>query len=210
MKKLFVILDNGHGNNTAGKRSPLFDDGRQLFEYKWCREVVDGISRKLQEKGIMHNVLVPEIYDVPLSTRVQRANKLYYEYKSKGYEVIFISVHINASGLGNKWMNANYWSVWTSKGQIKGDKLADSIYEGARKVFEPLELRFAKDLSDGDVDMESNFYVLKNTIMSACLTENFFMDNLEGCNFLLSEQGKKLCVDAHILGILDYQEKINK
>ena len=45
----------------------------------------------------MHNVLVPEIYDVPLSTRVQRANKLYYEYKSKGYEVIFISVHINAS-----------------------------------------------------------------------------------------------------------------
>lgn len=210
MKKLFVILDNGHGNNTAGKRSPKLEDGRQLFEYKWCREVVDGISRKLTEKGIMHNVLVPEIYDVPLSTRVQRANKLYYEYKSKGYEVIFISVHINASGLGNKWMNANYWSVWTSKGQTKGDKLADSIYEGARKVFEPLELRFAKDLSDGDVDMESNFYVLKNTGMPACLTENFFMDNLEGCKFLLSEQGKKLCVDAHILGILDYQEKINK
>ena len=177
--ELFVILDNGHGNNTVGKRSPKLDDGRQLFEYKWCREVVDGISRKLVEKGIKHSVLVPEIHDIPLSTRVQRANKLYYEYKAKGYAVVLISVHVNASGLGTKWMNANYWSAWTTKGQTKGDILADSIYVGAEKVFEPLELRIAKDLSDKDADLESNFYILKNTAMPAVLTENFFMDSLE-------------------------------
>lgn len=210
MKKLFVILDNGHGNNTAGKRSPLLDDGRQLFEYKWNREVVDRIAKKLLEKGIEHTILVPEIHDIPLSTRVNRANKLYYEYKAKGYEVVLISVHVNACGTGMKWENPNYWSAWTSKGQTKGDAVADSMYVGAEKVFNPLNLRIAKDLSDKDSDMESNFYILKKSAMPAVLTENFFMTSKEGCNFLLSEQGKKLCVDAHILGILDYQEKISK
>ena len=26
-----IILDNGHGNNTPGKRSPKWEDGTQLF-----------------------------------------------------------------------------------------------------------------------------------------------------------------------------------
>ena len=33
------------------------------------------------------------------------------------------------------------------------------------------------DTSDGDRDMESNFYVLKHTSCPAVLTENFFQDN---------------------------------
>ena len=210
MKELFVILDNGHGNNTPGKRSPLLDDGRQLFEYKWNREIVDMIAKKLLEKGIAHHILVPEITDIPLSTRVNRANKIYYEYKTKGYDVILVSVHVNASGMGMKWENPNYWSAWTSNGMTRGDAVADSIYVGAEKVFKPLNLRIASDWTDKDTDMESNFYILKKTAMPAVLTENFFMTSVEGCKFLLSEQGKKLCTDAHILGILDYQEKINK
>ena len=30
--KPIVILDNGHGEETAGKRSPVWSDGKQLFE----------------------------------------------------------------------------------------------------------------------------------------------------------------------------------
>lgn len=29
---MLVVLDNGHGNNTPGKRSPVWDDGTQLYE----------------------------------------------------------------------------------------------------------------------------------------------------------------------------------
>ena len=42
-KKLYVILDNGHGVNTPGKRSP---DGK-LREYAWAREIVKKIKNKL-------------------------------------------------------------------------------------------------------------------------------------------------------------------
>ena len=35
-----VILDNGHGINTPGKRSPVWDDGTQLFEWKFNRNIV--------------------------------------------------------------------------------------------------------------------------------------------------------------------------
>lgn len=39
------------------------------------------------------------------------------------------------------------------------------------------------DLSDGDKDKESGFYILKHTIMPAVLTENLFMDNKKNMNF---------------------------
>ena len=34
-----VLLDNGHGENTAGKRSPKWKDGTQLFEWEYAREI---------------------------------------------------------------------------------------------------------------------------------------------------------------------------
>ena len=39
-KRYLWLLDNGHGETTPGKRSPIFDDGRQLFEYEFNRAVV--------------------------------------------------------------------------------------------------------------------------------------------------------------------------
>jgi N-acetylmuramoyl-L-alanine amidase len=32
MNKLVILLDNGHGNNTPGKRSPKWKDIPQIFE----------------------------------------------------------------------------------------------------------------------------------------------------------------------------------
>lgn len=31
-KKLIILLDNGHGKETPGKRSPKWDDMPQIFE----------------------------------------------------------------------------------------------------------------------------------------------------------------------------------
>ena len=33
VRPLTVILDNGHGKDTPGKRSPVWTDGAQLFEW---------------------------------------------------------------------------------------------------------------------------------------------------------------------------------
>lgn len=205
--KALVMLDNGHGINTLGKRSP---DGT-LLEYKYTREIVKRIKAQLDELGIKYYIVVPEEKDIKLSTRVNRANKKFEEAKKEGVTAFFISVHVNAAGNGG-WRNARGWSGWTSKGQTKGDKLADCLYEAAHEVLDPKKLQIRTDKwSDGDDDWESNFYVLKNTNCAACLTENFFQDNHEDVEYLLSEEGMQDVTKIHVEGIKKYIRKfINK
>ena len=80
MKQNFIpILDNGHGIETAGKRSPVWDDGTQLFEWEFNRDIVKRVSSMLEEEGIQYRILVPETKDVSLSARCKRANAIYSE-----------------------------------------------------------------------------------------------------------------------------------
>ena len=70
-----VLLDNGHGAETPGKRSP---DGR-LREYAYTREIAMRVMDKLHAAGIDVQRIVPEETNVPLAERVARANKAYAE-----------------------------------------------------------------------------------------------------------------------------------
>ena len=100
-----VILDNGHGRDTAGKRSP---DGR-LREYAYAREMARKIAQDLKRQGIDVSLLVPEDTDVPLKERVERANRIYAE---TGKQAILVSIHVNAAGNGSTWFSARGWSVF--------------------------------------------------------------------------------------------------
>lgn len=200
-----VMLDNGHGEETPGKRSP---DGR-LREYAYTREIVKMLKKELEDLGIEYYIVVPETRDVKLKTRASRANKKYEEAKAAGKKAIFISVHCNAAKNG-EWYSARGWSGWTSKGQTAGDKLADCLYEAAHEVLDPKKIQIRKDKSDGDEDWESNFTVITETLMPACLTENFFQDNKEDVEYLLSDEGKNDVVKIHVEGIKKYIRKYVK
>jgi len=200
--KALVMLDNGHGENTPGKRSPDY----RLKEWAYNREIVRRIKEELDKLGINYYIVTPETRDVKLSTRTNRANKKYAECKLKGIKAFFISVHVNAAGNGD-WYKARGWSGWTSKGQTAGDKLADCLYEAAHEVLDPKKIKIRTDKSDGDEDWESDFYVVKNTNCPACLTENFFMDNKEDVDYLLSEEGMNDVTMIHVKGIQKYIEK---
>lgn len=187
-----VLIDNGHGANTPGKRSP---DGR-LIEYAYAREIAGRVVFELRKKGIDAEQIVKEEVDVPLSERCRRVN----EYKAS--EAILISIHCNAAGGGSTWMQARGWEAWTSMGQTKADKLATCLYEAAEKYLPGMKIR--KDITDGDPDKESGFYILKHTKCPAVLTENLFQDNRTDVDFLLSEAGKRAIVDLHVNGIINY------
>lgn len=187
-----VLIDNGHGANTPGKRSP---DGR-LREYAYAREIAGRVVFELRKKGIDAEQIVKEEVDVPLSERCRRVN----EYKAS--EAILISIHCNAAGGGSTWMQARGWEAWTSMGQTKADKLATCLYEAAEKYLPGMKIR--KDITDGDPDKESGFYILKHTKCPAVLTENLFQDNRTDADFLLSEAGKLAIVDLHVNGIINY------
>lgn len=201
MNNFCILLDNGHGSNTPGKRSP----NGVFREYEFSRDMTKRIKNALGELGYVNvNIIVPEEWDVSLSTRCKRVNEYCDKYGAKN--CVLLSVHANAAGMGNSWHSANYWTVWTSKGQTQGDKFADCLYESAKELLKDRPVK--GEFSDSDADYEANFYILKHTKCAAALTENFFQDNLENVKFLMSEEGRKLLTDLHVKAIVKYIESL--
>lgn len=179
------LLDNGHGVNCAGKRSPIWGDGSQLFEWEFNRDIVRRIAAKLDDLAIRYEILTPETNDVSLQERCRRAN----EYQRMYNNCVLFSIHGNAGG-------GTGWECYTSRGTTKSDEIATLLYEEAEKEFAGWKIR--KDYTDGDADKEANFYILRHTICPAVLTENFFFDNEKDCKFMLSEDGRERIAKIHI------------
>lgn len=191
MNKKLWILDNGHGKDTLGKRSPVYD-GKQLMEWEFTRDIVSRLSILLGWAGIECMVLVPEDRDVSLSERVRRAN-MWGDRSS-----VLVSIHANAGG-------GRGLEVFTSKGQTISDEIATVFLSSMALTFP--EVRIRADLQDGDPDKEANFTVLARTSMPAILTENFFMDTEAECKkYLMTDMGRDLIALAHYIAIMNIEK----
>lgn len=205
-----ILIDNGHGNfdYTNGKASPIVTDMTDKTIYKerfregiFNRLVAQKIVSQLKTKGYDAELLVPEDSDISLTTRVNRVNNWCNKLGAKN--VILISIHSNALGYGDKWYpSANYWTVWTTVGKTNSDKLATYLWNACKA--EMPDKKFGKDMKDGDVDYESNFYIIKKSNCPAVLTENFFYTCRENLEFLATDEGRQKIVDGHVKGIVNY------
>lgn len=201
MKKITLfILDNGHGVDTAGKWSGIWSDGSYLYEWQHNRLIVKEIEKGLKERGIPCRILVPEDKDIPLRTRVQRANKIAAQNGIS--QTLLISVHLNAGRLKNQGTG---WEVHTSPGKTASDEYARIFWETAK---EELNGRFPMrgDFSDGDPDWDTSFAIVRDTACPAMLTENLFMNTEKDCRFLMSPEGIKTIADIHIKAIAKIYE----
>jgi N-acetylmuramoyl-L-alanine amidase len=194
-----IFIDNGHGLMTAGKRSP---DG-QFREPFYNREIARRVVSDLRDRGLDAELLVPEDDDISLAERVRRVNTACFLLGKQN--VILVSIHVNAAGNGSKWLNATGWSVYTCKGQTASDMLAECLCQAAIKNFPGRRIR--TDMSDGDMDWEEGFYILRKSLCPAVLTENFFMDNHSDLEYLQSRAGKQAIIDTHVEGIIEYLNK---
>lgn len=199
-----ILIDNGHGNNTSGKRSPYSQNkispNIDFYEYKWNREIAKPIVDELKQMGYNADLLVTEENDITLLERVKRVNKICDEYGASN--VLLVSIHANAAGNGKQWLNAKGWSAFTTRGNTKSDKLAEFLYDAAEVNFPDRKIR--TDKSDGDRDWETNFYICLHSKCPAVLTENFFYDNVDDVKYILSEEGRKAVIKTHIDGITNY------
>ncbi len=203
------IFDNGHGGiidgvyQTSGKRSPKWDDGSILYEGEFNRAIVNRLMKLCTNAGIECVNLVDTQEDISLSRRTDKANDIYREQKDKdGKSCIYVSVHAN--GFSDE--SANGWSVYTSEGETKSDIVASVLAKKAAAEFPDEKMR--KDTRDGDADKESNFWVLRKTVMPSILSENFFMTNYSNChNYLLSEEGRDRIAKIHFQMIQEVEEK---
>ena len=196
-----IILDNGHAKSTPGKRSPVFDNGKtRFFEYEFNRDIVKRISEKLEKLGIKYYIIVPELEeDIKLTKRANRANEICEKYGAG--KCLLISVHANAAGNGSTWKKARGWSVYTTKGVTKSDKIATILFEEAEKLLPKYNMTLRKDMSDGDPDYEENFTILYAALCPAILTENLFYDNKIDVDFLMTEEGRNVIADIHVNAI---------
>ena len=191
-----ILIDNGHGIETPGKRSP---DG-VLREYAWNRLIASRIVDRLLSLGLDAELLVPEERDISLPERCRRVNEWCRQLGKDN--VILISIHCNAAGRGDRWLSARGWCAYTTRGNTRADRLATCLYDAAARHLPGMRLR--TDYTDGDPDQEADFYLIRHTLCPSVLTENLFMDNPADCAFLLSEEGQQSLVDLHIDGITAY------
>lgn len=196
MKK--ILIDNGHGAETPGKRSP---EGGHLREYKWTREVADILVGMLRGMHLDAERLVPEEKDIPLGQRCARANAFCSRFGAKN--VLLVSLHLNAAGSGAEWMKGRGWEAWTSPGRTESDKLAECLYDVAPNHLPP-GTPIRRDMTDGDSDKEARFQILTGTRCAAVLTENLFMDNREEAAWLMTDAGKRAVAALHAKGIAEF------
>lgn len=187
MNQKTIILENGHGSQTPGKRSPIWGDGSQLLEWEFNRDIVRRIAAMLKAEGIKFEILVPEDNDVSLPERCRRANVIHADC---GNNAVLFSIHGNAGG-------GTGWECYTSVGETKADAIATVLCEEAEKEFAPDGWKMRFDYVDGDPDKESQFYILKHTVCPAVLSENFFMDTEKDCRFMMTDAGRERIAKIH-------------
>lgn len=213
-----ILIDNGHGVNTSGKKSP----DKQLLEYKYNREIAIKLVAELKANGYDAERIVTEETDISLVERCRRVNAICNKIGTDN--VILISVHVNAAGSGGVWRSAGGWCAYTTRGVTKSDAIAAKLYEAAKVslaayaealeagkktgLYDSKQRPFRTDYQDGDADQEADFYIIKNTKCPAVLTENLFMDNKTDMAFLLSEAGRTAIVDLHVNGIINYIKSV--
>ena len=181
-----IAIDAGHGMDTAGKRTPAFEDGTIMKENEFNEATAWYLSEALKRNGFATILVAPEKNDTSLQTRVQRAN----DAKADAY----ISIHANA--YGNGWNSANGIESWIYD---KSDANTLHLAEEIEKEVVAMTKR-----KDRGVKRSSDLYVLRYTKMMAVLVECGFLTNLEEATLLRSQKYRKDCAEGICKGICDY------
>ena len=190
-----IAIGDGHGAETAGKRTPPFANGSVMKENEFNKATVNYLEKELERCGFSVLQTAPEETDTPLSVRAKRAN-------DAGAD-LYISIHANAFGSG--WNDANGVESWIYS---KNDK--DTL-DAAQKI--QSEVIKETGLKDRGIKESGNSLgILRDTKMSAVLVECGFMTNQQEAALLKSDAYRKKVAKAICRGVcmhfgVKYQEE---
>ena len=209
---IIIALGTPHRKRETGKQSP---DGR-LKEYAYGREIASEVAIKLQAMG--YKCLIDYMpLDLPkqmqsqsykqerqreLAMRVNFVNELCRQNGAKN--VLYVSIHVNASGNDGKWHDPNGWSMHVgTKASSQSKMLADCLFDAAQSYGLKMRRPTPKQKY-----WPQELYVLNNTNCPAVLTENLFQDNVNDVGLLLSDEGRHIIERIHVEGIIKYIESL--
>ena len=203
-KKYLIALDDGHGMETAGKRTPPLENdlyingqlvrkkGSIIHENEFNRAVVVYLSEALKRSGFDVLLVAPGDSDVPLATRVKSANDANAD--------AYVSKHYNS--IGEKWQTkAKGLVTIIHYNHLQMSKvLATNVHEELWQLHKEHDCINYGVRTDMDVSGFS-LYVLRNTKMPAILTESGFMDNMLEASKMLDQKFQKSDAEATCKGI---------
>ena len=191
MSKL-IALDDGHGMETAGKRTPVLPDGTVMRENEFNRRVVALLDGHLQRCGFRTLPVAPTDVDTPLKARTDAANAANAD--------LYVSVHANAVGAGElngtRGIETFHYTSASSESRRAAAILHRNLIDGT-----PLPDRGVKS---------ANFHVLRETHMPAVLVECGFMTNVSDAALLRSEAYRAECAEELARGVCEYFGTIYK
>lgn len=168
-----IVIDAGHGKNTAGKRCLKSLDQNETREWVLNARVADALQTYLQSAG--HTTLRVDDtsgnQDVSLATRVKIANEWKADY--------YVSIHHNAGINGGSGGGTIVFVYPGTSG--KTTKTQEAIYKHTI-----VRAGLKENRSDGTI--AADFYVLRKTIMPACIVECGFMDSTTDIKYILDPE----------------------
>ena len=181
MSKL-IAIDNGHGLNTAGKRTPLFPDGSFMHEWEFNHPVAKYLETELHRCGFETLMLSDTEEDTPLQRRTDRCNKANADF--------CVSIHYNA--ITGTWQTtATGTETFSYPGNSDDAKYASIIH--------PYVVQ-ATGLKDRGCK-QANFHMVREPKCPAILVEFGFMDNRTDAELALQDDFRKRCAVGLAKGI---------
>lgn len=204
-----IILDFGHGGidqngnyTTAPSKMYKFPTGEVAYEGEINRQIGGLLALYLNTHRLKYNLIMTvnpyDSTDVSLDKRVEIANK----YKKD--ETILISIHSNASTPSG---SGTGFEIYTTVGQTKSDILATEIGNSVKELYQKMNLKLRFNFTDGDLDQENNFFILRKSNCPAVLLECLFFDNWNDFQKLRDPAFQKEMAWYIYKGIVTYLEK---
>lgn len=199
------VLDPGHGDETAGKRSPRIPPG--VLEHEFNLDVAKRLQKLIIDEGFGCVLTRGDEHTLKIRKRKEIAKDLI----DKGELVRFISIHANAAGPGGWYERARGVRVFTQRKSV--------IYTGSNFLAKLLleNIAIASGLKKLNIKdhitrkgKEHPVGVLNKLKCQAVLTENGFMTSKKDCKILASEEGRQAIALGHFNGILEFERSINK
>lgn len=190
--EFIVVGGDGHGQETAGKRTPKLPDGTVIKENQFNHPT------KLKFFEACHRCKLgvfdssPERTDTSLSLRAQRANTL-IKIKADLKRVLYMSFHCDAFD-GEFGTHEGGLSVYHHPDAIMGKRLAGILHKFLVK---------GTKQKDRGV-LKANFQILRETKMGAVLSENIFMDVLAEAMLMLNEDFQNEVAEEHCQAACEY------
>lgn len=192
-----LILDDGHGVDTHGKRTPT-----GIKENQFNSAVVEIAKSLAEAQGLKVYLTAPDNDDPSLKTRTDRANRACSEF-GKNCESVLVSVHYNAHLTTFEGSDAQGIETFYNKNSPEGMLLAHSVHSelitGTRQV---------------DRGIKTNdLHITREAKMPAVLIEAGFMDDPREADLMLNKDFQTEVATEIVRGVckyfgIPYKEKV--